>query len=134
MRSTEDEDSPKGYRSPKPATHSVAGRKALFAGNGGQLGVFRQTEAGQPFPSGCPAFLIQMLQNEDKDVCSQNKESAGNRCKMRFPACSLSKNPELASVARKQRFAARPAACLRPSPALRLCLATRFMAFSHFWR
>ena len=23
---------------------------------------------------------------------------------------------------------------LRPSPALRLCLATRFMAFSHFWR
>ena len=47
---------------------------------------------------------------------------------------SLSKNPKLASVARKQRFAARPAACLRPSPALRLCLAMRFMAFSHFWR
>ena len=23
---------------------------------------------------------------------------------------------------------------LRPSPALRLCLATRFMAFGHFWR
>ena len=43
MRSTEDEDSPKGYRSPKPATHSGAGRKALFAGAGGQLGVFRQT-------------------------------------------------------------------------------------------
>ena len=45
VRSTEDEDSPKGYRSPKPATHSVAGRKALFAGNGGQLEVFRQTES-----------------------------------------------------------------------------------------
>ena len=44
MRSTEDEDSPKGYRSPKPTAHSVAGRKALFAGNGGQLWVFRQTE------------------------------------------------------------------------------------------
>ena len=41
MRSTEDEDSPKGYRSPKPATPCVgAGRKALFAGNGGQLGDF----------------------------------------------------------------------------------------------
>ena len=37
VRSTEDEDSPKGYRSPKPATHSEAGRKALFAGAGGQL-------------------------------------------------------------------------------------------------
>ena len=47
---------------------------------------------------------------------------------------SLSKNSELAAVARKQRFAARHAARLRPSPALRLCLATRFMAFSHFWR
>ena len=46
---------------------------------------------------------------------------------------SLSKNPNLAARARKQRFAARPA-CLRPNPALRLCLATRFMAFSHFWR
>ena len=46
---------------------------------------------------------------------------------------SLSKNSELAARTRKQRFAARPA-CLRPSPALRLCLATRFMAFSHFWR
>ena len=45
MRSTEDEDSPKGYRSPKPATPSGGeGRKALFAGNGGQLGVFRQAE------------------------------------------------------------------------------------------
>ena len=45
VRSTEDEDSPKGYRSPKPATPSGgAGRKALFAGAGGQLGVFRQTE------------------------------------------------------------------------------------------
>ena len=44
MRSTEDEDSPKGYRSPKPATHSVAGRKALFAGNSSQFEVFRQTE------------------------------------------------------------------------------------------
>ena len=42
MRSTEDEDSPKGYRSPKPATPGGAGRKALFAGNGGQLGTFRQ--------------------------------------------------------------------------------------------
>ena len=41
VRSTEDEDSPKGYRSPKPATPSGgAGRKALFAGMGGQLGVF----------------------------------------------------------------------------------------------
>ena len=45
MRSTEDEDSPKGYRSPKPATLRGAGRKALFAGNNGQLRVFRQTEA-----------------------------------------------------------------------------------------
>ena len=27
-----------------------------------------------------------------------------------------------------------PRFALRPSPALRLCLATRFMAFSHFWR
>ncbi len=45
VRSTEDEDSPKGYRSPKPATPSGgAGRKALFAGAGGQLGVFRQAE------------------------------------------------------------------------------------------
>jgi len=36
-RSTEDEDSPKGYRSPKPATPSGGvGRKALFAGNNGQ--------------------------------------------------------------------------------------------------
>ena len=41
MRSTEDEDSPKGYRSPKPATPSGGeGRKALFAGNGDQLGGF----------------------------------------------------------------------------------------------
>ena len=41
MRSTEDEDSPKGYRSPKPATPcGGAGRKALFAGNSGQLWVF----------------------------------------------------------------------------------------------
>ena len=47
--------------------------------------------------------------------------------------CSLSKKNELAANARKQHFAARPA-CLRPSPTLRLCLATRFMAFSHFWR
>ena len=46
VRSTEDEDSPKGYRSPKPATLRGAGRKALFAGNGGQLWVFRQTEDG----------------------------------------------------------------------------------------
>ncbi len=43
-RKPEDEDSPKGYRSPKPATHSGAGRKALFAGNSGQLGFFRQAE------------------------------------------------------------------------------------------
>ena len=49
------------------------------------------------------------------------------------PSRSLSKNPKLAADARKQRFAARPA-CLRPNPALRLRLATRFMAFSHFWR
>ena len=27
-----------------------------------------------------------------------------------------------------------PRFALRPSPALRLCLATRFMAFGHFWR
>ena len=47
VRSTEDEDSPKGYRSPKPATPSGAGRKALFAGASGQLGVFRQTDAFQ---------------------------------------------------------------------------------------
>ena len=41
MRSTEDEDSPKGYRSPKPATPSGrAGRKALFAGTNGQLVFF----------------------------------------------------------------------------------------------
>ena len=40
VRSTEDEDSPKGYRSPKSAMRSMAGRKALFAGNGGQLGDF----------------------------------------------------------------------------------------------
>ena len=45
VRSTEDEDSPKGYRSPKPAMRSRAGRKALFAGNGGQLGGVRQTAA-----------------------------------------------------------------------------------------
>ena len=44
VRSTEDEDSPKGYRSPKPATPGGAGRKALFAGAGGQLGIFRQTD------------------------------------------------------------------------------------------
>ena len=44
VRSTEDEDSPKGYRSPKPATLRGAGRKALFAGNSGQLGIFRQTD------------------------------------------------------------------------------------------
>ena len=41
MRSTEDEDSPKGYRSPKPATPSGGvGRKALFAGDDGQSGFF----------------------------------------------------------------------------------------------
>ena len=52
VRSTEDEDSPKGYRSPKPATLSGgAGRKALFAGAGGQLRVFRQaTPAWFPMP------------------------------------------------------------------------------------
>ncbi|MCI6036880.1 MAG: hypothetical protein MR748_02705, partial [Clostridiales bacterium] len=49
VRSTEDEDSPKGYRSPKPATPGGAGRKALFAGNGGQLGGFRQA-GGDAFP------------------------------------------------------------------------------------
>ena len=48
VRSTEDEDSPKGFRSPKPAAHRGAGRKALFAGNSGQLGVFRQTETPHP--------------------------------------------------------------------------------------
>ena len=37
VRSTEGEDSPKGYRSPKPATPGGAGRKALFAGIGGLL-------------------------------------------------------------------------------------------------
>ena len=46
VRSTEDEDSPKGYRSPKPTTLCGAGRKALFAGNSGQLWVFRQTGTG----------------------------------------------------------------------------------------
>ena len=41
VRSTEDEDSPKGYRSPKPAPPSGgAGRKALFAGANGQLVFF----------------------------------------------------------------------------------------------
>ena len=56
MRSTEDEDSPKGYRSPKPATPSGgAGRKALFAGNGGQLEGFRQT--GRPALRGA-VFLM----------------------------------------------------------------------------
>ena len=41
VRSTEDEDSPKGYRSPKPATPSGGvGRKALFAGDGSQSGFF----------------------------------------------------------------------------------------------
>ena len=46
VRSTEDEDSPKGYRSPKPATSSGGvGRKALFAGAGGRSRVFRQSEA-----------------------------------------------------------------------------------------
>ena len=44
VRSTEDEDSPKGYRSPKPATPGGAGRKALFAGDNGQHGFFRQPE------------------------------------------------------------------------------------------
>ena len=48
MRSTEDEDSPKGYRSPKPATLRGAGRKALFAGNSGQLWVFRQAVPSSP--------------------------------------------------------------------------------------
>ncbi len=53
VRSTEDEDSPKGYRSPKPAKPSGgAGRKALFAGNGGQHEVFRQTERPCDFPQG----------------------------------------------------------------------------------
>ena len=41
VRSTEDEDSPKGYRSPKPATPSGGvGRKALFAGDDGRSGFF----------------------------------------------------------------------------------------------
>ena len=44
VRSNEDEGSPKGYRSPKPATHGGVGRKAQFAGAGGQLGIFRQTD------------------------------------------------------------------------------------------
>ena len=38
VRSTEDEDSPKGHRSPKSAMRSMAGRKALFAGIYGQHG------------------------------------------------------------------------------------------------
>ena len=60
MRSIEDEDSPKGYRSPKPATPSGgAGRKALFAGNGGQLWVFRQTDSAfRSFSCGRRFFLI----------------------------------------------------------------------------
>ena len=40
VRSTEDEDSPKGYRSPKPAPRRGAGRRALFAGDGSQSGFF----------------------------------------------------------------------------------------------
>ena len=41
VRNTEDEDSPKGYRSPKPATPSGGvGRKALFAGDGSRSGFF----------------------------------------------------------------------------------------------
>ena len=44
VRSTEDEDSPKGYRSPKPAPRRGAGRRALFAGAGGRSGG-RQSEA-----------------------------------------------------------------------------------------
>ena len=44
MRSIEDEDRPKGYRSPKPATPcGGAGRKALFAGDNGQLRGFFDT-------------------------------------------------------------------------------------------
>ena len=43
VRSTEDEDSPKGYRNPKPATLRGAGRKALFAGDNGQLRGFFDT-------------------------------------------------------------------------------------------
>ena len=59
VRSTEDEDSPKGYHSPKPATLRGAGRKALFAGNGGQLWVFRQTETPpSPVFQGKAAFFI----------------------------------------------------------------------------
>ena len=43
VRSTEDEDSPKGYRSPKPAMPcGGAGRKALFAGIYGQHGFFNR--------------------------------------------------------------------------------------------
>ena len=45
VRSTEDEDSPKGYRSPKPATPSGGvGRRALFAGEAVDQGG-RQSEA-----------------------------------------------------------------------------------------
>ena len=50
VRSTEDEDSPKGYRSPKPAARSGAGRKALFAGADGQLGVFDKLIPQRKFP------------------------------------------------------------------------------------
>ena len=62
VRSTEDEDSPKGYRSPKPATHSGAGRKALFAGNSGQLGVFRQADGTFPQTTwgSVPVFFFNM--------------------------------------------------------------------------
>ena len=46
VRSTEDEDSPKGYRSPKPAPRRGAGRRALFAGNNGQSVFFDSLRRG----------------------------------------------------------------------------------------
>ena len=72
-------------------------------------------------------------------LCQQLGEAGFAACKICAGTIwprhdSLSKTPKLAASAHKQRFAARPAARLRPSPALRGCLAMRFMAFSHFWR
>ena len=72
-------------------------------------------------------------------LCQQLGEAGFAACKICAGTIwprhdSLSKTPKLAASAHKQRFAARPAARLRPSPALLWCLAMRFMAFSHFWR
>ena len=79
VRSTEDEDSPKGYRSPKPATPSgVAGRKALFAGKGGQFWFFRQTEkifSASPLQDGCAREHKKHRRLRKTAVCSVAYES-----------------------------------------------------------